>query len=124
LVEVLASHGFSGWETFPVAVERHGDPVGEYSGLRVVGRCGPMVDGPVVRRPPFTAGGPSVCVKLGITFDPASWDGSDIFMPADETLFIFTTERVERALGAAKLRNLKFTPLPMVELDARPCPDQ
>jgi hypothetical protein len=43
-------------------------------------------------------------------FDPASWDGADVFVP-EGTRAVCVTDRVRWALAAAGATNLCFVPL-------------
>ncbi|MBN1206565.1 MAG: hypothetical protein JXB05_16885 [Myxococcaceae bacterium] len=54
-------------------------------------------------------------VWKGLFFDPASWDGSDFFMPAQRFGFVFVVEEVKKTFERAKIRNVKFTPLDQFE---------
>jgi hypothetical protein len=54
-------------------------------------------------------------VWKGLFFDPASWDGSDFFMPAHKVGHLFVVEEVKRAFEKAKISNVKFEPLDQFE---------
>ncbi len=54
-------------------------------------------------------------VWKGLLFDPALWDGSDLFMPAQRFGFIFVVEAVKKAFERAKIRNVAFTALDQFE---------
>jgi hypothetical protein len=45
--------------------------------------------------------------KMGFYFEPSSWDGSDIFNPAD-TWRIVVTEPVKEAIESIKATNIQF----------------
>lgn len=50
-----------------------------------------------------------ITVLKGLFFDPATWDGSDFFMPAADRGWQFVTDDVRRAFKRAKVKNLEFT---------------
>jgi hypothetical protein len=54
---------------------------------------------------------------MGLLFDPASWDGSDLFMPAGKNSWKFVVQEVKEAFEKAKVRNIDFTPLDQMEID-------
>jgi hypothetical protein len=120
VVEVLRRIDATGWATYPVTVQgKDGALVAGYQGLAVDGRAGPEVPsasadvtyhaGAGVR--PFPA-------RLGIFFDPATWDGRDVFLIRGAARVI-VTERVRAALEAAKITNAEFKPL--TEVMRRQC---
>jgi hypothetical protein len=54
-------------------------------------------------------------ITRGLFFEEASWDGSDIFMPSDDSAWIFVSELAKRVLqGQAK--NVRFEALSELEL--------
>jgi hypothetical protein len=117
-IEVLRSFGCTGWATYPVEFrDRQGKQVHGFHGFSVRGRCGPL--DPSDRRewqPPRVPGGPSYEAWVGLSFSPSSWDGSDMFMARDQTLFVFATERVRDAIQSAKLRNFEFQAIAEIKL--------
>ena len=88
----------------------------DFVGLAVHGRCGEIDNSltPKEMLPPPLPEGNSVLGRRGLLFKPGTWDGSDLFCPADGT-HIFVTRAVRDALIAAKARNLHFQPLTEVE---------
>lgn len=104
LLAVLA--GFSGWRTFPVEVHsRAGEIVPGYTGVAVTGRCGPLCyDNSRVE------GEGNWERYVGLRFDPATWDGSDVF-GCPNGRWLLGTERIARALKAARIRNVVATRL-------------
>jgi hypothetical protein len=118
VVEALRSAGCTGWGTYPVEFrDGHRQRIDGYHGFSVHGRCGPL--NPSDRRewqPPRVPGGPRYEAWVGLSFPSESWDGSDVFMANDETLFVFATERVRDAIRSAKLRNFEFRPIAEVKL--------
>jgi hypothetical protein len=115
VVNFLRTHGFTGWSLYPVAVRnKQGKPVLGYSGLAVTGRCGNIDYSMSVQVPRIFPAGIFPVLK-GLLFDPASWDGSDFFMPARRSGHVFVVEEVKKAFERAKIRNVSFEPLDQVE---------
>jgi len=115
VVQLLRTHGFTGWSLFPASVrDKQEQPVPAYSGLAVTGRCGNLDPSLSVEVPRIYPGG-IFPVWKGLFFDPLSWDGSDFFMPAQRFGFVFVVEEVKKAFEQAKIRNVKFTPLDQFE---------
>ncbi len=115
IVDILKSEGFSGWDTYPVELYgRDGSRIPGYQGLAVRGRCG-VVDRE--RSVPFKKVMPGGVFTWwrGLYFDPATWDGSDIFVASERGGWIFVLDEVKRALLDAGVKNLQFTPLDDVE---------
>jgi hypothetical protein len=118
VIEVLEREGFSGWTTFAVAIDH--PETENYAGLAVTGRCGPIRDALSERitLPPPVPGGRASEGLRGLCFQPESWDGSDLFTPANMTA-IFVTALVKQALEAARISNVVFRRLSEIE---RPLP--
>ncbi|WP_224245758.1 hypothetical protein [Hyalangium gracile] len=115
VVQLLRSHGFTGWSLYDVAVrDKQGQPIPGYSGLSITGRCGNIAWERGVEVPRSRPAG-IFPVWMGLFFDPESWDGSDFFMPAERGGYVFVVEEVKRALERAKIRNVEFTPLNQFE---------
>jgi hypothetical protein len=57
-------------------------------------------------------------VRVGLYFEPSSWDGSDLFVSSSEVAWVFVTERIVRAFKRAKVTNAKFEPLDEFEVPA------
>lgn len=115
VVELLRSGLFTGWDTYRIHLfGKEGVPIHGYQGLAVRGRCGPIDNrrSTVVDR--IMPGGVFQWWR-GIYFDPATWDGSDLFTPVGNVGWIFVKEAVKRAFEKAKVRNASFTPLDQVE---------
>ena len=108
----LTEAGCTGWSSYPVILEGPNGVVrDEYTGLTVTGRCG-RLDASFAER--ITEDGwPLV---RGITFDPESWDGSDVFTPP-ETAFVLLSERAQAALDGAGLANVEMRRLKDVVVD-------
>ena len=83
----------------------------------MLGRCGPIDNSRseiIQKRLP----GGWVPHWKGLYFDPATWDGSDIFQP-EGTGYILVVESVKRALVRAKVKNLVFKRLDEIDDDLR-----
>jgi hypothetical protein len=114
-VGVLREGNFSGWDVVPVELHgKAGERLPTYYYLCVRGRCGPIEDGRSEKVDKIYPGGVFPMWK-GLYFDPATWDGSDLFMPAGNVGWIFVVEAVKRAFEKAKVKNVLFTPLDEVE---------
>jgi hypothetical protein len=117
VVQLLRSHGFTGWSLYEVTVrDKQGQLVPGYNGLAITGRCGPIDYSRTVVVPRIRPAG-IFPVGKGLLFDPDSWDGSDLFMPAENVGFKFMVEDVKKAFERAKIRNVSFTPLDQVEVE-------
>ena len=115
VVQLLEEQRFTGWTTYPVEVYgRDGQHIPGYHGLAVTGRCGPIDrDRSVVELKQFP--GRVAPVWVGLYFDPATWDGSDIFMPQEGWYGPIVVERVRQAFRRARVKNVQFTRLDEVE---------
>lgn len=114
-VSILEAEGFDGWGTYNVALSgKSGETIQGYSGLVVHGRCGEIDHERSIKFDKIMPGGVFPWWR-GLYFDPATWDGSDLFMPAGTVGWIFVVEAVKRALEIAKVKNVVFTPLDQVE---------
>ncbi len=112
---ILSAKGFSGWTTYLVTLRgKDGSILSGYYGLAVNGRCGTVDNSRSVRFSKITPGGTFVNWR-GLYFAAESWDGSDLFMPSDAKGWIFVRREVKRALEAASVRNIVFTPLTQIE---------
>jgi hypothetical protein len=115
VVQLLRTHGFTGWSLYECAVQnKQRQPVLGFSGLAVTGRCGNLDHSMSVQVPRIFPAG-IFPVWKGLLFDPASWDGSDFFMPAQGVGFVFVVEAVKKVFERAKIRNVKFKPLDQFE---------
>jgi len=115
VVQLLRTEGFTGWSLYDVAVRgKQGQPIPGYHGFSVTGRCGNIdwAQGVEVLRIYPARVSP---VWKGLFFDPESWDGSDVFMPAERVGYVFVVEEVKKAFEQAKIRNVDFTPLDQFE---------
>jgi hypothetical protein len=116
VIDLFINQKFIGWKTFPVEVYgKNGETVEGYHGFSVTGRCGPPVwPKEKIVCPPLVPNGPTYEAFVGMSFDPASWDGSDIFCP-NETCWHIITPRVAELVKKTKFSNIECTPL--VELE-------
>jgi hypothetical protein len=115
VVQMLRSHGFTGWGLYDLAVQdKQGQPVPGYSGLSISGRCGNLEQSMSVQVSRIYPGG-VFPVWVGLLFEPSTWDGSDFFMPAQNFGFVFVVEAVKQAFEQAKIRDVEFTPLDQFE---------
>jgi hypothetical protein len=115
VVNLLRAHNFTGWSLYPVIVQnKQGQTVPGYNGLAVTGRCGNIDFSKSVQVPRIFPARISPVLK-GLLFDPASWDGSDFFMPARRSGHVFVVEEVKKAFERAKIRNVSFEALDQVE---------
>lgn len=116
VLEVLTGAGLRGWSTFPVEVyDGAGRHVPGFAGLSFTGRCG-VID---LTRSVI------VLVKMpggwfprfeGHYFDPASWDGSDLFMERPRrdggvSAHTFCSSRARQVLRRARISNFMYEPL-------------
>jgi hypothetical protein len=115
VVQLLKAQEFTGWALYDVSVRgKEGQLIPGYSGLSVTGRCGNIEWDRGIEVPRIFPAG-IFPVWKGLFFDPASWDGSDFFMPAESGGYVFVVEEVKKAFERAKIRNVDFTPLDQFE---------
>lgn len=115
VVQLLRSNGFTGWSLYDVAVhDKQGQVIPGYRGLSVTGRCGNIDWAQSVEVPRIRPAG-IFPAWIGFFFDPASWDGSDLFMPAERVGSVLVVEEVKKAFERAKIRNVDFTRLDQYE---------
>ncbi len=114
---LLLENGFTGWKEKKVEVYSNGKKqLADYSGLAIVGKCGPIINELSVKKqvePPVSFGN-SYEAYFGLYFDEKSWDGSDIFSPTGKHN-IFVTEKVRNVLVQHNVSNIDFTPISDVE---------
>ena len=117
VINILRMKEFTGWTTYPVEVySKSGELVEGYYGFGIHGRCGPIDYSKSVKVMREVPGGIFPRYK-GYFFDPASWDGSDLFMPSDVTLFKFAVSSVKEAFVEASVSNILFRRADEVEYD-------
>lgn len=105
---VLQDHAFTGWSRYDVVVTRKDGSVLEgYSGFKVTGRCGPLqpLKAELAILPPRTDRGRAVSGRIGLYFDPPSWDGSDVFCPSTSA-HVLVLGSVRQAMQRARLTNV------------------
>lgn len=113
--QLLRENTFTGWSLYDVSLHtKTGEEVPSYAGLVVNGRCGPIDNSKSIQVPKQFPAKLSMIWK-GLYFDPASWDGSDLFMADGGWGYIFVTRAVKEAFERARIRNVVFTPLDEVE---------
>lgn len=114
MLNSLAASSIAGWSSYPVELRgKTGEILGAYSGFVVTGRCGPLQPDRSVRAAKEYPAG-TFPVLRGLFFDEASWDGTDIFMPDDDSAWVFVTERAKKVLLSGA-KNLRFEKLADVE---------
>jgi hypothetical protein len=117
VVQLLRSHGFTGWSLYEVSVrDKQGQLIPGYSGLAITGRCGKIDYTRTVVVPRIRPAG-IFPIGKGLLFDPESWDGSDLFMPAGNVGHKLMVDRVKKAFERAKIRNVSFTPVDQYEVE-------
>jgi hypothetical protein len=100
----LADAGCTGWSTTAVVVlAEHEDRVvtSEHGVLVVEGRCGPI---DYERSSPIPG---SRTGRRGLYFELDSWDGSDVFAPADSMRVIYTKKAID-ALRSHRVPGLAY----------------
>lgn len=114
---ILLENGFTGWREQKVEIyTKYKKQITGYSGLAVVGRCGPILNELSVKKevdPPVSFGN-SYEAYLGLYFDEKTWDGSDIFSPEGKHN-IFVTEELKHILMKNNVSNIDFIPISDVE---------
>ena len=117
VVDVLREGSFTGWDVHPARIELNGGKrVEDHGALMVSGRSGPVDDAlsETVTLPPPVPEGNEVPGLRGLLFDPASWDGSDVFTP-ETTTFVMVTDAVREALEAVSPTNLHLERITEIE---------
>jgi hypothetical protein len=119
VINVLQDHGLTGWDRVPAhVIDRNGDVHTDYSFLVITGgRCSALdwSRGELINR---TEDPPWGWVYRGAQFNPASWDGSDLFRSAGWK-YILATERVKTAFERARIPNVVWAALSDQERDER-----
>jgi hypothetical protein len=114
---ILRERRFSGWDVAPVELRgRTGEILPRYYFMRVRGHCGPIEYDRSEKGHKIYPGG-TFPVWKGLYFDPATWDGSDLFM-AEGAGFKFAVEAVRDAVQNANVKNILFEPVDEVELES------
>jgi hypothetical protein len=116
VVQLLRSHEFTGWSLYDVSVRnKQGELIPGYCGLAITGRCGKIDYTRTVVVPRVYPAG-IFPIGKGLLFEPESWDGSDLFMPAGGVGNKLMVEKVKKAFERAKIKNVLFTPLDQFEV--------
>jgi hypothetical protein len=114
---VGALDGFTGWDQHPARIELpDGKRVEDHVALTVSGRSGTIDDAlseEVILPRPVPEGN-EVPGLRGLLFDPATWDGSDVFTP-ETTTFVIVTDAVQEALDAVSPSNLRLERITEIE---------
>ena len=114
VIDLLRQNQIAGWSTYPVQLyDRSKNLIEGFAGFSVIGRSGkidPSLSTPFQKQFP---GGIFPHFK-GCLFEPASWDGSDVFSP-EGTAHIFTTRKVLELFEGSKVKNVRYRPI--TELD-------
>lgn len=118
VVELLQANHVTGWSTYPVEVYgRKGEPLPGYYGFAVTGSgCRRDRSRSQIFTKQAVPGGKPFEVYKGLYFYEEDWDGSDFFIVRSFG-GIVVTEKVQRLFKKAKIANVRFIPLPEVELD-------
>jgi len=117
VIELLQKNNITGWATYPVEVyDRKGQPLPGYHGFAVTGRgCRRDRSRSQIITKQVVPGGKPFEVYKGLYFYEEDWDGSDFFRVLGVGTVV--TEKVMRLFKKAKIANVRFIPLPEVELD-------
>lgn len=115
--EMARQNTLTGWDTYAVELSGRTPLVGKsYSGLRIRGRCGPIdnrASTRVITSNPHST--ESAVGYRGLYLLEATWDGSDLFVPSDDSAFLFCTSRFKECFVRARLTGARFTPIAEVE---------
>ena len=119
VVNLLVENTFTGWKIHPVRLYLRVGVVhcGHFL-LVVTGKSGPVNQSkaPVISKPPMVPGGEPYSVTVGLHFDPATWDGHDMFVPENWGAVI-VTKAVRDCLTSAKVTNVHFEKCSELERD-------
>lgn len=116
LTEALLSHSFTGWNSVPISIDAGGLSVKHpYDLLIVTGRSGP-IDHSRSKRTilPAPPGGRASTGWRGLYFAAETWDGTDVFVPAN-TGYVCVTGRVKTCLESLRISNCRFDQLDSFE---------
>ena len=106
----LQAHQISGWKSYPAEVyNQRGARVPGYSVFAVTGRSGPVnrKKGKLIVRAPLRPTGPPRRWWVGVYFDLASWDSSDVFVP-EGSLRMIGTQKVIDLFEKLQVSNLRW----------------
>ncbi len=115
VIDLLRKEDVTGWDVIPCDLRGKKGESWPYGFLQVHGRCGAIDEGKSMKIDKIFPGG-VFPAWIGLYFEPASWDGSDVFMPEGRGGWVIVTERVKAVLEKAKVRNVLYTALDRYEL--------
>jgi hypothetical protein len=118
LLDLLSANELSGVGIYDVEVkDREGRIQSDYFGLAIRGRAGEqdLRRVQLIQKSAITKGGAPYTNLKGVYFENDVWDGSD-FTLMGSSLMVIVSERVVETFARAKVRNVRFTPLPDVEI--------
>lgn len=113
MIDGLTAERITGWRSQPVHFDDNTAHDGDYHALVVTGRCGPIVDEMSETITKILPGG-AVKWWRGMYFDPKTWDGSDVFTPADRGT-VLIVPRVRELLRRYDLDGVEAIPLSAIE---------
>ncbi len=116
VVDLLQSHGFTGWSTYPVeVVDRNEAQVPGYAGFSITGPdlAWDRSKSSRIIQPPIVPAGISRPAFRGLYFDRSQWDGSDFFWTRGASI---VTDRAMKAMKRAKFTNVRFNSLHEIEI--------
>ena len=117
---LLQEHLVTGWATYPVEVfGRKGEHLPGYHGLAVTGaECDrDRSRSEIVDKPAPVPNGQGYRVYRSLYFAEDQWDGSDMFWIHRSGIVV--TEKLFQLFKKEKITNVRFTPLPEVEIDVK-----
>jgi hypothetical protein len=118
LLNKLLSNGITGWGTYEVELQnRDGQLEADYCGLAILGRAGnhDLQRVEQIQKPPITKRGTPYIDLKGLYFKNDDWDGNDFCLVGD-SIMVAVTKRVVEVFAHSRIRNVRFTPLPDVEI--------
>jgi hypothetical protein len=116
--EVLIGKKLTGWRSYEIRlVDRTGVEIGGYSGLSILGRCGPIdISKSLVTQKHLTREGPLSTYYRGLFIGVDRWDGSDFFLPLPYYAPMVTA-KAANVLRKANLSNISLENLSTVEIN-------
>lgn len=114
VINALRAKSITGWSAIPVELHgKDGRRFPPYYFIRINGRCGPIDITRSTKIDRIYPGGIRPVLR-GLYFDPSTWDGSDIFLPASTT-FKIAISPVKELFEDLRVKNISFTRLDEVE---------